>query len=824
MSTASRSTGASDVPDLPDTTGSRRSPLAPGKLVVWLGAVGLSDIDRVGGKNASLGELICSLQGAGVRVPDGFATTVDAFRLLIDGPVGEELTGRLADLRSGRETLEHTAAALRELLESAPVPPELSEAIAAAYTELGQGSDESEPLVAVRSSATAEDLPDASFAGQQETFLGVRGVDDVVTAWRRCIASLYTDRAMAYREEHGFDHAEVELSVGVQRLVRSDLASAGVAFTVDPETGFDRVVLISSSWGLGEAVVGGLVQPDEFLVFTPFLADDRLSPIMTRIIGEKQVQVVRADGATVTVPTPPEDRRRLSLGDGDVLQLARWATAIADHYGCPMDVEWAKDGITGDLYIVQARPETVQSRRDAHSIRTFRLTGEGRELARGIAVGDRIGAGPVRVLRHPDQGHLLVDGEVLVTTMTDPDWVPVMRRAAAIVTDHGGRTSHAAIVSRELGLPAVLGTGTGTSDLAAAGTVTVSCAEGEIGVVYDGELPWEVEEVDLTDVPRTRTRVKLNLADPSAAFRHWRLGADGVGLARMEFIISQHVGIHPLALASPERLHEPADIDALEQLRAAEGDPAQFMVDRIAGGVARIAAVAWPNRCIVRLSDFKSNEYASMPGGSTFEPDEENPMLGWRGASRYLDPEWAPAFALECQAIDRVRREVGFTNIAVMIPFCRTLKEADGVLVALATHGLVRGELGLEVWVMAELPANVMLADQFATRFDGFSIGSNDLTQLVLGLDRDNSRLADSFDETDPAVVAMIELLVRTAHDAGRQVGLCGQAPSNSPSFAALLARIGIDSVSVTPDSYLAVRRVLADAERTSPPSSAREL
>jgi len=809
---------APPLPARPAGAADSTDPMAVGgELVLPLHAVGRHDVGRVGGKNASLGELISSLSATGVRVPDGFATTVDAFRLLIEGDVEAELLRRLDELRCGRVPLEETAAALRELLVSAPVPPELTEAIAAAYTELGRVSDESEPLVAVRSSATAEDLPDASFAGQQETFLGVRGVDAVLVAWRRCIASLFTDRAMAYRDEHGFDHAEVSLSVGVQRLIRSDLASAGVAFTVDPETGFDRVVLISSAWGLGESVVGGLVQPDEFLVFTPFLDDDELIPIMTRTIGEKQVQVIRADDTTVTVPSPPEDRRRLSLDDEDVLQLARWATSIAQHYGCPMDLEWAKDGITGDLFIVQARPETVQSRRDLNSIHRYHLAGEGRELVRGLAVGDRIGAGPVRVLHHPDQGHLLVDGEVLVTAMTDPDWVPVMRRAAAIVTDHGGRTSHAAIVSRELGLPAVLGTGTGTSDLADAGTVTVSCAGGEVGVVYGGELPWEVEEIDLTDIPSTRTKVNLNLADPSAAFRHWQLGADGVGLARMEFIISQYVGVHPLALASPERLHRPADVEALEQLRADKGDLARFMVDRVAGGVARIAAVAWPNRCIVRLSDFKSNEYAGMLGGSTFEPDEENPMLGWRGASRYLDPEWAPAFALECQAIDRVRREVGFTNIAVMIPFCRTLQEADGVLAALATHGLVRGELGLEVWVMAELPANVILADRFATRFDGFSIGSNDLTQLVLGLDRDNSRLAGSFDETDPAVVAMIELLVRTAHDAGRPVGLCGQAPSNSPSFAAFLAGIGIDSVSVTPDSYLAVRRVLADSELTNP-------
>lgn len=783
-------------------------------LVVPLTSVRRADVARVGGKNASLGELLGELAQVGVQVPEGFATTVDAYTEWIgQGDAVAQVADLLAEHAAGAADLAATGSAVRAVLAVLALPSSMADAVADAYRALGPGSDGRGAVVAVRSSATAEDLPDASFAGQQETFLGVVGVGEVLDACRRCLESLFTDRAIAYREEKGFDHLSVSLSVGVQRLVRSDVGAAGVMFTVDPETGFPDVVVISSSWGLGEAVVGGLVDPDEFTVFTPLLDRDGIVPVLSRRTGAKQVRVVRDEAGTGvrTEDVPEVLKRRPSLDDAQVLQLARWGRDIARHYGCGMDIEWALDGVSGELFVVQARPETVQSRASTDHEESYRLEGSAPVVARGVAVGSRVSTGVVRVIADPTDGQLLADGEVLVTTMTDPDWVPVMRRAAAIVTDRGGRTSHAAIVSRELGLPAVLGTGDGTAVLKTGDLVTVSCAQGEEGVVMIGEVPFAVDRIDLTDLPATRTRVKLNLADPSAAFRHWRLGADGVGLARMEFVVSQHVGAHPLALVRPDRL-DAGDRAALEELLDG-ADPVAFFEDRVADGVARLAAAAWPHRCIVRLSDFKSNEYAGLLGGSTFEPVEENPMLGWRGASRFLDPEWAPAFAMECRAIARVRHEVGMTNVKIMVPFCRTIGEADGVLVALADHGLVRGDAELEVWVMAEVPSNVVLADQFAQRFDGFSIGSNDLTQLVLGVDRDNDRLAHRFDENDPAVVSLIRQLIEVAHRHGRQVGLCGQAPSNSPAFAAVLADAGIDSVSVTPDSYPAVRRVLAAAE-----------
>ena len=786
--------------------------IAVAPLVLPLSEVRRGDVEVVGGKNASLGELLGELRAAGVRVPDGFATTSAAHRAWISQDGAELQVAALLDrYRSGGADLSSTGAAIREVLGALALPASLVEEVSTAYAAMS--TDDTPAVVAVRSSATAEDLPDASFAGQQETYLGVVGLDDVLDACGRCLVSLYTDRAIAYREEQGFDHLSVSLSVGVQRLVRSDLGSAGVMFTVDPETGFPDVVVISSAWGLGETVVGGVVDPDEFSVFTPLLDSPGSVPILTRHVGAKQVRAVRAeDGTGVRDEEVPDELRAvLSLSDQDVVQLALWARDIAGHYGCPMDIEWARDGITGELFIVQARPETVQSRVEAGLSLSHRLEGTGPVLTRGVAVGDRVAQGRVRVLDDPSQADELLDGEVLVSTMTDPDWVPVMRRAAAIVTDRGGRTSHAAIVSRELGLPAVLGTGDGTSVLRTGDEVTVSCADGDEGLVLDGAVPFRVERIDLSDIPSTRTRVKLNLADPSAAFRHWRLGADGVGLARMEFVVGQHVGVHPLALAGADGLEGSTRAAVAEVV--GDQDPSEFYVTRVADGLARLAAAAWPNRCIVRLSDFKSNEYAGLIGGSLFEPDEENPMLGWRGAARYLDPLWAPAFELECRAIRRVREQVGLRNLKVMVPFCRTPDEADEVLEALAAHGLVRGDEQLEVWVMAEVPSNVILAEEFAERFDGFSIGSNDLTQLILGIDRDNDRLAHRFDENHPAVTSAIRHLIRVAHEHGRPVGLCGQAPSNSPQFAAVLAEAGIDSVSVTPDSYPAVRRMLAHVE-----------
>jgi pyruvate,water dikinase len=783
-------------------------------LVVRLSEVGRADVGRVGGKNASLGEMIAGLGGAGVRVPDGFATTAAAYRAFLRAnDLEREIRARLSDLADDHANLARVGEAIRAAVLAGELPAALVEEVRRAYA--GMARDGRPATVAVRSSATAEDLPQASFAGQLETYLNVTGEEALFDAVKRSLASLFTDRAIVYRENNGFDHLKVALSVGVQRMVRSDRASSGVMFTIDTETGFPGAILINGAWGLGETVVQGMVEPDEFQVFKPLLDRPGPTPIVKKELGGKRRRMVYAEGgATELVDTDEDARGRFVLADDEVMRLARWAAAIEDHYGQPMDIEWAKDGLTDELFIVQARPETVQSQRRTGALRTYRLRERGEELARGLAIGDAIGTGRVVKLESAAEIDRFEDGAVLVTGMTDPDWVPIMKKAAAIVTDHGGRTSHAAIVSRELGLPAIVGTGDATRRLANDRAVTVSCFEGDEGVVYAGELDVEVSDVDLERIPATRTKVMVNVAQPAAAFSWWRLPTDGVGLARMEFIVGNDIQAHPLALVHYERLEDAEAKRRLAELTRGYDDKTEYFVDRLARGVARLAAAYWPNPVIVRMSDFKTNEYAKLIGGAAFEPAEENPMLGWRGASRYYHADYRAGFALECAAIRRAREEIGLSNLVMMIPFCRTPEEADLVLQTMAEEGLVRGKAGLEVYVMIEIPANVILADRFAERFDGFSIGSNDLTQLTLGVDRDSDRLKGLFDERHEAVTRSIAELLTTARRSNTHTGICGQAPSDHPEFARFLVACGIDSISVTPDSFLRVKEHVAAAER----------
>jgi pyruvate,water dikinase len=786
----------------------------------------MSDVGRVGGKNASLGEMISSLARKDVAVPPGFATTAAAYRhLLEENALEAPLSSLLAAYRGGEKSLRETGKAIRRRFLAADLPQALRTEIAESYRELSLRAGLGEAAVAVRSSATAEDLPDASFAGQQETFLNVIGEEALLDACRRCYASLFTDRAIAYREAKGFDHLDIALSIGVQLMVRSDLGGSGVMFSIDPESGFPRVIVISAAWGLGETVVQGSVDPDSLMVFKPLLSDVTNQPIIEKRLGQKAAKLVYATGGqagTTLVETSAEERGTYVLQDAEILQLARWAAAIEDHYGRPMDMEWAKDGRTGALFIVQARPETVQSLRSAARLTHWKLNETGELLLTGGAVGDGIASGSAVIVRSPRDIADFPQGAIMVAETTDPDWVPAMRRAAGIVTDHGGSTSHAAIVARELGLPAIVGTGTATHVLSAGDTVTISCAEGDRGKLYRGALAFTREDIDVGALPESRTPLMLNLASPAAAFQWWRLPSKGIGLARMEFIISSLIRVHPMALAHPERVSDPAARQQIADLTRGYADPRDYFVDTLARGIGRLAAAAHPHPAIVRLSDFKTNEYAHLIGGSDFEEEEANPMIGFRGASRYYHDRYRDGFALECAAMKRARETLGFDNIVLMVPFCRTPDEADLVLAEMARHGLRRGENGLQIYVMAEIPSNVILAEEFAERFDGFSIGSNDLTQLTLGIDRDSDLLAPLFDERNPAVMRSISLLIERAHAKGRKVGICGQAPSDYPEFASFLVECGIDSISLNPDSFVRTLHQVANAERGAEASPAK--
>ena len=790
--------------------------------VMWFEDLTRRDVALVGGKNSSLGEMVRQLGQKGIRVPSGFATTADAYRAYL---TANGLDARMDDVigqwQDHRIALHEAGSRVRAMILAGDWPGEIEADILQSYRDLSRRAGVADLPVAVRSSATAEDLPDASFAGQQETYLNVRGEKAVLTACRSCYASLFTDRAISYRQMKGFGHAKVALSIGVQRMVRSDTGGSGVMFSIDTESGFDRIALINAAWGLGENVVQGAVNPDEYQVYKPFLGAQNVTPIVGKRLGAKEIKMIYANrqgGETRNVPTSKAERAAWVLSDAEILELARMAVTIETHYGQPMDMEWARDGDTGELFIVQARPETVQSRADAGAIKSYTVRKAGKTLLSGLSVGSAVAAGRVCILESARDIDRFVDGSILVTSTTDPDWVPIMKRASAIVTDHGGRTSHAAIVSRELGLPAIVGTGTATHILHDEQEVTVSCAGGGEGVIYEGIARFDVEELRIDDLPKTRTQIMLNMANPSAAFRWWRLPCDGVGLARMEFVINNAIKVHPMALVHFDRLTDQAAKAEIARMTKAYSDKTEFFVDGLARGLSQIAAVVYPKPVIVRMSDFKTNEYAELLGGRGFEPHEENPMIGLRGASRYYSPQYEEGFALECKAILRLRKEMGFDNVVVMIPFCRTPLEADRVLQVMEKHGLKRGVDGLEVYVMGEIPANVILAEDFARRFDGFSIGSNDLTQLTLGVDRDSEELAALFDESDPAVLWMIESLIARAHKAGAKVGLCGQAPSNDPAFARLLVKAGIDSISVSPDSFVAVKRHVALAEGVASP------
>ena len=786
--------------------------------VRWFSELGMADLEQVGGKNASLGEMVSNLADLGVKVPDGFATTAAAYhRFIGDTGLAERISGLLDGLDTDDVTrLAEVGREIREAVVGQPFPEDLEADVREAYERLveesgGHGQDE--PSFAVRSSATAEDLPDASFAGQQETFLNVRGIDSILHAIREVYASLYNDRAIAYRVHHGFAHGDVGLSAGVQRMVRSDLGASGVMFTMDTESGFQDAVFITSAYGLGEGVVQGAVNPDEFYVYKPSLREGRPA-VLKRGVGEKATKMVYTDDGTVGrtiefVDVEPAERRVLSLTDAEVEELARHALVIEDHYGRPMDIEWGKDGIDGGLYVLQARPETVQSRATG-TLERFKIaasvTRDASIVVEGRAIGQKIGAGAARVLTSVEQMHEFNQGEVLVADMTDPDWEPIMKRASAIVTNRGGRTCHAAIIARELGIPAVVGTGSATRELSEGREVTVSCAEGDTGLVYDGILDFTVERTELAEMPDLPVKIMMNVGTPDQAFSFAQLPHRGIGLARLEFIINRQIGIHPKALLDLERdpsLLEDGLRHEIEATIAAYPGPREFFVQRVAEGVSTLAAAFAPYPVIVRMSDFKSNEYANLVAGPAYEPHEENPMLGYRGASRYLSEEFADCFAMECEALRHVRDDMGLTNVWVMIPFVRTLAEARGVIALLAENGLVRGRNELKVVMMCEIPSNAVIAEQFLEHFDGFSIGSNDMTQLTLGLDRDSALVAAGFDERDPAVLHMLRLAIQACKKQGKYVGICGQGPSDHPDLADWLLEQGIESMSLNPDSVV---------------------
>lgn len=814
-------------------------------FILWFEQVGIEDIPLVGGKNASLGEMIQQLTSKGVNVPTGFATTAYAFRYFIEqAGLDDRLRQLFADLDvDDVNNLRERGRQARAMILHTPFPADLEAAITSAYLTLcdryhtpselcdrleGASAEEcrrysNEVDVAVRSSATAEDLPDASFAGQQETYLNVHGVKPVLEACHKCFASLFTDRAISYRTIKGFDHFDVALSVGVQKMVRSDLASSGVMFSIDTETGFKNAALITAAYGLGENVVQGAVNPDEYFVFKPTLKQG-FKPILEKRLGSKEIKMIYDLGGgklTKNVPVAEAERQKFALTNDEILKLAEWACIIEDHYSAvrgqysPMDIEWAKDGLTNEMYIVQARPETVQSQKSANVLKAYKLQGTGDVLVTGRAVGEMIGQGKARVILDVHCLDEFQAGEVLITNKTDPDWEPIMKKASAIVTNQGGRTCHAAIIAREMGIPALVGCGNATGLIQSGQEVTVSCAEGEAGRVYSGLVPFEVQETQLDNLPRTRTQIMMNVGNPEEAFGLSSIPCDGVGLARLEFIIANHIKAHPLALMHFDELKDKAAKWEIAQLTQQYDDKVEFFVDRLATGIGMIAAAFYPKPVIVRMSDFKSNEYANLLGGEEFEPKEENPMIGWRGASRYYDPAYAEAYGLECQAMKRVRDEMGLTNVIPMIPFCRTPDEGRKVLAEMEKHGLKRGVNGLQVYVMCEIPSNVILADQFSEVFDGFSIGSNDLTQLTLGLDRDSALVAHIFDERNDGVKEMVRQIIQKAKANQRKIGICGQAPSDYPEFASFLVEQGIDSISLNPDTVLKTLLAIAQTEQT---------
>ncbi|MFU8796573.1 MAG: phosphoenolpyruvate synthase [Dehalococcoidia bacterium] len=795
------------------------------QYVKWFEDIGAQDVGLVGGKNASLGEMIRTLREKGVNVPLGFAITAEAYKHLLEkAGINQQIEDTLADLDThDMKNLYKRGEKVRELIRNAPCPEDLEAEIRASYREMEKRYGRSVD-VAVRSSATAEDLPTASFAGQQMTYLNVRGEEELMERVMECFASLFTNRAISYRVDRGFDHLGVFLSVGVQKMVRSDLACSGVIFSIDTESGFGHVVYITGTYGLGESLVQGTVNPDQFYVFKPTLKKG-FRPIVEKKLGTKEQKLVykEDESGTEEKKVKAEKRREFVLDDDEVLTLARWACIIEDHYGLPMDIEWAKDGKTGELFVVQARPETVHSQRDLALLRTYVLEEKGKLLLTGEAVGTRIGQGEVNIMGSCDEMHLFKKGQVLVTDMTDPDWEPIMKIAGAIITNKGGRTCHAAIVSRELGVPCVISTVTGTEDLKGVKNVTVDCSQG-VGKIYEGTVRFRVDEVEVSKLPRPKTKIMMNFGIPDGAFIQGQIPNDGVGLAREEFIINSYIGIHPMALIEYDKLKREAQndeklkkvIEEIDNRSVGYRDKKQFFIDMLAMGIAKIAAGFYPNEVIVRFSDFRTNEYANLVGGYRYEPVERNPMIGWRGASRYYDDRFKPAFGLECQAIKKIRDEMGLTNVKVMVPFCRTPEEGRKVIRAMEEFGLKQGENGLEVYVMCEIPSNVVLADEFAEVFDGFSIGSNDLTQLTLGLDRDSELVAGIFDERDEAVKRLIKQVIEAAHSHNprRKIGICGQAPSDFPEFADYLVECGIDSMSLNPDVIVATRLSIAEMEK----------
>jgi pyruvate,water dikinase len=788
----------------------------------WFEELGIDDVPSVGGKNASLGEMISSLKDKGVNVPSGFAVTAYAYKYMIEKEgIDKKIEKILGDLDTGDvKNLAERGEKIRNIIKNAPFPKELEDDIRKRYKEMeeryGNNCD-----VAVRSSATAEDLPDASFAGQQETYLNVKGEEELLKKVQECFASLFTNRAISYRVDKGFGHLDVYLSVGVQKMVRSDLASSGVMFSIDTESGFRDAVYVTGAWGLGENVVQGAVNPDQFYVFKPTLKKG-FKPILEKKLGAKQKRMIYAENGVVNKEVSEEERNKFVINENEIIKLAKWACIIEDHYDKPMDIEWAKDGETGELFIVQARPETVHSQKDMASMETFVLKEKGTVLVEGEAVGSKIGQGNVNVIENAKNIEQFKEGQVLVTDMTDPDWEPIMKIAGAIVTNSGGRTCHAAIISRELGIPCVIGTGNGTDILKSGDKVTVDCSEG-VGRIYEGILDFKVNTMKIDNIPDTKTKVMMNAAIPEKAFIQGQIPNDGVGLAREEFIINSHIGIHPLALIEYDKLNKIKDenpkiakvIEEIDKKSASYDDKVEFFVDTLAQGISKIAAGFYPNDVIVRMSDFKTNEYANLVGGFLYEPEEHNPMIGWRGASRYYDKKYKPAFGLECRAILKVRNEMGLDNVKPMIPFCRTPEEGKKVIQTMNEFGLKQGENNLEIYVMCEIPSNVVVADQFADIFDGFSIGSNDLTQLTLGLDRDSDLVAHIFDERNDAVKRLVSQVIKTAHEhtPRRKVGICGQAPSDFPEFAEFLVECGIDSISLNPDTVLKTKMDIAKTE-----------